>query len=641
MALALMRRHRRWLFAFLWVVIIAFVILYIPPLLRGTDEAGVGGVEMGKVGELPISQTEFQKSYLRQRQVYERLYQGRRLDPGMLHGIESQVFDQLVAERLVTLEARRLGLSVDDDALARAVATLPEFQQEGKYIGNEEIRRQLERQGISTEEFEESLRQRLLREKLEALVTDAVTVAPGDAEREFRRRTEQVRLEYVQVDAAPFRSKLTVSDDDVKARFEAHKAEYRIPERRVVSYVLVDPAALQAQVTVTDADLGTYYEQHREDYRQPEEACASHILIKVKGTDSAEGHPDAEAKEIATRVLARLKAGGDFAALAHESSEDKGSADKGGDLQCFGRGRMVPEFENAVFGLEPGKTSELVKTPFGYHIVRLISHREETTPALNQVKETVRQALLQQRVAALASDKAQAIGDILAKRGSLENAAKGQGLQVQKSGAFARGEAPPPLSPPAVARAFELKPAELEKEPFSAGRGGYLFIALAESQPARDPELKDVQDRVRADVADAAARDQARTLALELRGQAEKAGLEKAATAHGLVRKETHGLVGHGQPLGDLGTSAALEDAAFALPEQTLSDPVRTPAGYALLRVLEKKPFDAAAFEKQKATLTASLRHERRQELFQAYMSQARQRFNVEKNPEAFRRLAS
>jgi peptidyl-prolyl cis-trans isomerase D len=283
MALALMRRHRRWLFAFLWVVIIAFVILYIPPLLRGTDEAGGGGVEMGKVGELPISQTEFQRSYLRQRQVYERLYQGRRLDPGMLHGIESQVFDQLVAERLVSLEARRLGLSVDDDALARAVATLPEFQQDGKYIGSEEIRRQLDRQGISTQEFEESLRQRLLREKLEALVTDAVTVGSGDAEREFRRRTEQVRLEYVQVDAASFRSKLTVSDDDVKARFEAHKAEYRIPERRVVSYVLVDPAALQAQVTVTDADLGTYYEQHREDYRQPEEACAGHILIKVKG----------------------------------------------------------------------------------------------------------------------------------------------------------------------------------------------------------------------------------------------------------------------------------------------------------------------------------------------------------------------
>jgi peptidyl-prolyl cis-trans isomerase D len=129
---------------------------------------------------------------------------------------------------------------------------------------------------------------------------------------------------------------------------------------------------------------------------------------------------------------------------------------------------MVPEFENAVFGLEPGKTSELVKTPFGYHIIRLISHREETTPALGQVKEAVRQALLQQRVAALASDKAQAISDILAKRGSLENAAKGQGLQVQKSGAFARGEAPPPLSPPAVARAFEFKPGELEKEPFSA-----------------------------------------------------------------------------------------------------------------------------------------------------------------------------
>src|SRR6185295_6218621 len=152
-----------------------------------------------------------------------------RLDAAALRslGLESQVFDRLVTDRLVTLEAKRLGLNVEDDALARALATLPEFQENGRYIGSDEIRRRLDLQGISVEEFEASLRQRLLRDRLEALVTDAVAVSSADVEREFRRRTEQARLEYVQIDAARFRPGLTVSEDEVKARFEAQKADYR------------------------------------------------------------------------------------------------------------------------------------------------------------------------------------------------------------------------------------------------------------------------------------------------------------------------------------------------------------------------------------------------------------------------------
>jgi len=639
MALGFMRRHRRWLFVFLWLVIAAFIILYIPAF-RSAD-AGSPGEAMGKVGDMPITVSEFQKAYLRQRQMYERLYQGR-LDAAALRslGLESQVFDRLVTERLVTLEARRLGLSVDDDALARALSTLPEFQENGRYIGSDEIRRRLELQGISVEEFEASLRQRLLRDKLEALLTDGVAVSPADVEREFRRRTEQARLEYVQVDEARFRPAVTVSEDDVKARFEARKADYRLPEKRVVSYALVDPDALQSRITVTDADLDAYYREHKDDYRQPEEACASHILVKVKGGDEApEGHPDADAKALAGQILGKLKSGTDFAQLARQSSEDKGSADKGGDLGCFARGRMVPEFENAAFALDAGQTSELVRSPFGYHIIHLVTRREESTPPLGQVKEAVRQAVLGQRVSTLASEKAQAVTDALATGRSLEEAARAQGLQVRKSGAFARGDAPPPLSPPVVARAFEMKAGEVEKEPFSAGRGGYVFVALAETQPSRIPDLKEVQDRVKGDLVESAAREKARALALEVRADAERMGLEKAAVARGLVRKETPGLVGHGQPFADLGAGAALEEAAYALPEKSLSEPVRTSAGYAVLRVLDKKSFDAAAFEKQRASLAASLRRERKGELFQAYMSQARQRFTIERNPEVFRKL--
>jgi parvulin-like peptidyl-prolyl isomerase len=178
----------------------------------------------------------------------------------------------------------------------------------------------------------------------------------------------------------------------------------------------------------------------------------------------------------------------------------------------------------------------------------------------------------------------------------------------------------------------------VEPEPFAVP-SGYVFIALAEVQPPRVPELKEVQARVKTDLAEEKAQQASRAKAAELRARAEKEGLEKAASSLGLVRKETPGLVGRGQPLGDLGTGSALEDAAFALPPGTLSDPVRTSAGYAVLRILEKKPFDPAAWEGQKASIVASLKDQRRQQLFRAYLSQARQRHTVERRPEAFQRV--
>jgi len=638
MALAVMRRHRRWLFVFLWLVIAAFIILYIPAF-QGAD-AGSPGEAMAKVGGLPITVGEFRKSYLRQRQRLEQLYQGR-LDADALRslGIEEQVFNALVDDRLVTLEARRLGLSIDDETLAREVGA--RFQENGRYVGSDEIRRRLELQGSTVEDLEQSLREALLRERLERLVTDGVTVTPAEAEREFRRRTEQVKAEYALVDAAPFRAAALVSDEEAQRRFESDREAYRVPEQRAVHYLVVDEASLGNRVAVTDGEIDSYYHEHKEEFKEPEEVCASHILVKVKASpEAAEGHPDDEARKIAESLVAQVKGGGDFAAIAKKSSEDKGSAAGGGDLGCFGRGHMLPAFENVAFSLKAGEISDVVKTDFGYHVIRLASRRDEAIPPLVQVKDRIRQTLLSQRSRALVEEKMIAVATALRRGRSLDEAGREQGLPVKKSAAFARSASAPPLlsSPILVARVFELKPGQVEPEPFPVS-GGYAFIGLADVQAPRVPELKEVQARVKADLALEKALQAARAKAADLKARAEKEGLEKAASALGLVRKETPGLVGRGQPLGDLGTGAALEEAAFALPQGALSDPVRAASGYTVLRVLEKKAFDPAAFEGQKASIVAGLKDQRRQQLFRAYLSQARQRYPVERRPETFQRV--
>ncbi|HEX9187451.1 MAG TPA: SurA N-terminal domain-containing protein [Vicinamibacteria bacterium] len=637
MALALMRRHRRWLYIFLWLVIAAFIILYIPAF----QDAGQGtpGEAVVNVGGLPVSVAEFQRTYTRQRQIYDRLYQGR-LDETMLRqlGLEEQVLEGLVTDRLVELEARRLGVAVSDEAVARAIATSPEFQDDGKFIGTEEIRRRLDLQGLSEEDFERSLRRRLLRDSLEGLVGSAVAVSDAEVEREFRRRTEQVKLEYVLADAERFKPGVSPSEDEIKARFESKKDAYRIPETRVVSYVLLDRATLQPQVAVADRDLELYYQDRREEFRQEEEACASHILVKVKAGEAAEGHPEEEARAIAQGLFDQVKAGADFAAVAKKSSEDQGSAANGGDLGCFAPGRMVPEFDDAVFALQPGQVSDLVKTSFGYHVIRLASRRESTVQPLAQVKERIRAIVTDRKVRELGEQKAQALAEALGKGRSLEDAAREQGLAVQKSAPIARGETPPVLSSPTlVARVFEMKAGQTEKEGFALPQGA-AFVSLAEIQPSRGPELNDVRDKVRADLVDERAFEKARAAAGEVQAKAESLGLEKAAAALSLVRKETPALTGRGQALGDLGTGGALEATAFSLPEKALSDPVRTASGWAVLRVLEKKPFDAEELAKQRAQVAASLRQQKQAELFRAFVVSARDRYEVTRNAQAYRR---
>ncbi len=465
LSLGFMRRHRKWLYGFLWLVIGAFIILYIPAF-QGAGEKGPGA-SIVDVGSLPITVGEYQKAYARQREMYQSLYQGK-LDNEALKrlGLEEQTLQGLIEERLILLEAQRLGILVSDEALRERLTSAPEYQVDGRFVGADELRRRLDMQGMSVSEFEEGLRSRIVRERLSALVTDGVVVTPREAEEEYRNRTEQVKAEYVLVPADP--GAAPAAEAEVRARFEKDKEAYRLPERRVISFLLLDAAALQSRVTVTEAEERGYYDAHTDEFKQPEQVCASHFLVKVKSSAEApEGHPDDEAKAIAQKALDEVKGGADFAAVAKKVSEDQGSAPRGGDLGCFPRGRMVTEFENAAFSLDAGQTSSLVKTPYGYHVIRVISRREETTPALAQVKDRIHQVLVGQKVRSLMEEKVSGIADMLRRGKSLEDAAKAQGATVSRSAPFTRAEPLSALpSPELAARAFEMKKGETEPRPF-------------------------------------------------------------------------------------------------------------------------------------------------------------------------------
>ena len=399
MALGFMRRHRRWLFGFLWLVIITFIVLYIPAF-RGDQEQGLG-LTVAQVADRKITLGEYQRSYQRLRQMYQSLYQGRMNDEMRRRlGLEEQALQGLVDERILLLEAERLGIRVDDEMLKQRVAADPEFQQDGRFVGGAETRKRLERSRITVKEFEDSLRSSILRERLVALVTDSVHVSAAEAEKEFRRRSEQVKAEYVVVTAD--NAGLGASDEEVRARFEANKDAYKLPERRVLSYVMVDAPSLAPRATLTERDLLAFYEAHRDEFLQAEELCTRHLLVKVKASpDAKDGHSEEEARRIAQSALDGIRLGADFATVAKRVSEDQGTAAQGGDLGCVPRGRNLPEFDNAAFGLNAGEVSDVVRTNLGYHVIKAVSRKDESVPPFAQVKDRIRQQVMAERVQAL------------------------------------------------------------------------------------------------------------------------------------------------------------------------------------------------------------------------------------------------
>src|SRR5262249_55186491 len=172
---------------------------------------------------------------------------------------------------------------------------------------------------------------------------------------------------------------------------EGKKKDLRIPEKRKIRYLLIDIDAMRAKVAVPPADIEKEYNNNVEQYTTPEQVRASHILLKTEGKD------DAAVKAKAEELLKQARAGADFAELARKNSEDEGSAKNGGDLDYFGKGRMVPEFDAAVFAMQPGQISDLVKTQYGYHIIKLVDKKPATTRSLAEVRQQLNDQLAYQR----------------------------------------------------------------------------------------------------------------------------------------------------------------------------------------------------------------------------------------------------
>ncbi|MDP9322828.1 MAG: peptidyl-prolyl cis-trans isomerase, partial [Acidobacteriota bacterium] len=504
------------------------------------------------------------------------------------------------------------------------------------FIGEQRYRQMLEMQNppLTPGEFEEQIRRGVTLQKLQAALTHWIAVDDKELEAEFKRRNEKVKLAVVSFPADKFREGLEATDAELAAYYEAHKNELKIPEKRKVKYALADMQAIRDRIQISPQDIQRSYEDNQQQYSTPEQVRASHILLKTEGKD------DAAVKKQAEELLAKVKAGADFAQLATKYSEDDTSKVKGGDLDFFPKGQMVPEFDKAAFSMKPGEISDLVKTQYGYHIIKLTDKKAAITKPLEEVRAQIEDQLKWERAQAEAQRISDEVAPLVKKPADLDTVAKGRGLRVGESGLFSKDEpiAGLGVAPALAERAFELKEGEVSEA--TRTPQGFAFVTVTGRQDSYVPKLDEVKARVRDDVLKKKAVDVARQRAATVGAQMKSGDFNAAAKAAGLDVKTTE-FIARGAPIGDAGASPAVDAVAFTLPVGGVSDPIVTDNATVIVKVLERQDPAPSDIGSAKATLKTELLNEQRNRFYASYMSKARERMKVNVNRELLAQIVA
>jgi peptidyl-prolyl cis-trans isomerase D len=634
-----MRRHKGWLKWSLALVVLAFVVFYIPDFLNDqTATIGAAPNEViAEVGGRELTAGDFQTRYVTQVQNFRSLY-GSAADQLLQQlALDGQVLQEMIDEQATLAEAERQGITVSDEELAQQIFAIPGLQENGQFIGETRYEQLLRAQvpPLTKSQFEAGLRASMMVIKLRSTLTDWMTVSEEELEREYALRNERVRLQVVTLTADAFSDEVTITDDDLAAHYDEHQAEYRMGEQRRIDYVLIDRDSMRANQTVTETDIQRNYTDNLTLYQSPEQLRASHILFTTPGQDVDEVRTRAE------EILSQARNGGDFAALAREFSEDETTAVNGGDLDYFSRGQMVPAFENAAFALEAGAISDLVQTQFGFHIIQVVDKQEAITRGLDEVRAQIEDTLAWQRTDQQVAARQREMAAQITAPDDLEAAAAAFDLTVQAADLFAREDPIPGLgtAPSVAAGVFQL--ADDEVSGALTSPRGPVFARVTGLEDPRIPALDEIADRVLQDAIRTRAMELSReraasiadalTQANDFAAAAEAQGFE--ATATDLITRES--------VLPVIGLSPEVDQVAFGLSAGEVSAPITTADGTVIVRVDERDDITPEEFQEAREAFRDQLLTERRDLFFSAYMTRAKNDMQIVIRNEVLNRIVT
>jgi peptidyl-prolyl cis-trans isomerase D len=607
--ISMMREYARSLKFVLLIVVVVFILTSGVLFYFGTGPFGSGksnAVAVVNGEEIPAER--FRRAQANMMAAYERMAR-QRLTPELAErlGLSQQVINELVTEAIVIQGAAHEGVRVTDDELRTTIQQIREFQENGRFSRDEYLKvlRQIR---MDPGDFEGEVRRQLLRRKMENLIKQGVKVSEEELRQAYRQRHEQVRAAWAYADVKPAMAAVQVADADLEPYVRAHQPQFSQPERRRLQYVLVTPSP-QAPA-VTDAEIEAYYKEHGAEFEEPKRLRVAHVLVRVPPVGGSEAENAAKAK--VEDVIKRARAGEDFGKLAREVSEDKASAVQGGDLGFVGPGELVAPFEQAAFALKKGEVSGPVRTPFGYHAIRVLDVRDGGKMPLKDVTPKIRATLVARKSERAAQARADEVKSALLGAPDFAAAAKRLGLEARDV-TFGRGDAlgeagrDPQLDEAVFGLAMGGVSAPLKTA------AGYAVVKVVQQIPAGVPPLAEIRERVveaiKRERAEQQLTDKAKTLAAAL---AKGEDFAATAKAEGFTTGSIP-LFSRSEPPKERGSlPGGVLLAALQTPAGQVAEPVRAEGGVYVVKTLERQPADPAGFDREREELDKQVLEQKR-----------------------------
>lgn len=464
--------------------------------------AGVGGYMAGgtvapaaEVGEVEISQSQFEQAYQNERQ--QMLSQGGDFftsllsDPKYLAQFRQNVLDRMVNQALLDQHAQALGIRVSDAQIKDEIRSMPAFANNGLF-NNEQYLATLRRAGLTPEQFAQYVRQDIERQYLVEALQNSGFVLKGELENLYKLEGQERVVRTLTVPVQDFVDDIEVTDEQKKSYYEMNASQFMRPEQFKISYLELSGDSIAKQIEISEADALAYYNEHQSQYGAPEKRSVSHIMIEA---DTADAKAKAEA------ILSELKAGGDFATLAKEKSEDTFSAEQGGRLDTFEKGVMDPAFESAAFELaQVGDLSAVVESEFGYHIIKL----DEISQSQAKPFETVKADIFKQLKQDKAAEQFYELSTKMAEKAfempdNLDEAAEAVNASVKTTDFVSLAELPPVLANQNVIQALqqsEVLDEALNSEVVEIAPEHVVVVRIEESRPEVVLPFEDVESQI-------------------------------------------------------------------------------------------------------------------------------------------------
>lgn len=551
------------------LVILSFAFAGVSSYLGSTTDVPAAEVNGDKITKAELEQA-YQSERSRMEQQLGEMFAALSADEKYLQSIKQSVLERLVADKLIDQAAKAMGLRVSDEQIVAAMRAEPAFQTDGKF-DNDRYQAILRQLGYQPQTFRDMMRVDMTRRQLTAALVGTEFVLPGEAKQlaELQGQTRDVR--YVIVDSAPFLATAVVTDEQVKNYYDANQGQFMSPEMVSLEYVELNAADFAKNNPVSDEEAQTYYEEHKAQYVSNEKRLAAHILVMP-------GNDEAAAKAKAEDLAKQLDSGADFADLAKANSDDTLSAEQGGKLDWFEPGVMDPAFDAALFALNKGQHSAVVKTDFGFHIIKLLDVQSGATVPFADVKAKI-VAQLQDKKAV---DQFYSLQSKLADTSyevpdTLSETAKAVDVDVKTTALFSRDNAPAELNKPDLVKAAFSETVMLKglnSEVIELEPNHVVVIRVKEHHDAGTLALAEVKANITERLKQDQANEAARAKAQELMAQV-KAG----ATDLGLVSKAKLGR-------GAQDVDAAIVGKAFQMPTPSTTpvvDTVGLANGYAVV----------------------------------------------------------